>query len=308
MRRPLLMLFVAISFSLPAMPVFAQSAGSRGGKLALGSEQIQLSRLGVDEAQREITIDGTAEVRVRPTQIRVVLAVTDEAKTAQECQQSVAGTIEKLKAEWQKMGIGADKVVVDFIAVLPRYEWVMEKRGNADVGVERKAGYRIQTNVHLQVEKEATAQAAVSKAFEAGVTDIIAFDYWNRDLDAAKVQARELAVKAARAKADVLLPVLFEARPPIINVQEETQVRYPESLYQSFANAYGEAVTTPARSNVPYIQAYRPRNTYYRGMYFDGDVQGRELPMNPEISVIATVRLYFESPAAKEERKAAAEK
>ena len=43
----------------------------------------------------------------------------------------------------------------------------------------------------------------------------------------------------------------------------------------------------------------RPRNTYYRGLYTDGDMQPSELPMQPEISVISTVRLYFESPAAK---------
>ena len=50
--------------------------------------------------------------------------------------------------------------------------------------------------------------------------------------------------------------------------------------------------------DVAMIQADRPRNTYYRGLNTDGDIQPRELPMRPEISVISTVRLYFRSPAA----------
>ena len=118
-----------------------------------------------------------------------------------------------------------------------------------------------------------------------------------------KVKVRGDALKAARSKADALLGVLFSNPPPVINVQEHTTVRYPESLYHSFTNSHEEAVTGDTRRNVPYIHAYRPRNTYYRGLYSDGDVQPRELPMTPEISVISTVRLYFKAPAAKEKKK-----
>jgi hypothetical protein len=51
-------------------------------------------------------------------------------------------------------------------------------------------------------------------------------------------------------------------------------------------------------SEMPFIRASRPRNTYYRGLQSDGDIQPAGLPMRPEISVISTVRIYFQSPAA----------
>ena len=202
------------------------------------------------------------------------------------------------------MKIAQENIVVDFIAVLPVYEWIIENRGNRDVGVEQKTGYRMQTNIHLAVETESTAQAAIAEAFALGITDIIAFDYWSRELDEIRKSARQKAVNAARDKADVLLGVLFDDRPPVINVQERTTVIYPESLYQSFVNSHEETAITPSRRDVPFIRAYRPRNTYYRGHYHDGDTQAKELPMKPEISVISTVRLYFESPAAKVARSA----
>ena len=87
----------------------------------------------------------------------------------------------------------------------------------------------------------------------------------------------------------------------MINVQEHTTVLYPESLYHSFTNVADETASVPAGGTAARCRsstAYRPRNTYYRGLYSDGDVQPRELPMNPEISVLSTVRLYFKSPAA----------
>jgi hypothetical protein len=178
----------------------------------------------------------------------------------------------------------------------------METQDKTEVGVEKKVGYRMQTNVHLAVQRESQAQAALARAFEEGVTDIIAFDYWSGELDGIKVNARQQALQAARRKADGLFTAIFHDPPPAINVQEQTAVRYPESLYHSFVNSQDETVTANFNRNVPFIRASRPRNTYYRGLYSDGDVQPRELPMNPEISVVSTVRLYFKSPAAGEHK------
>jgi uncharacterized protein YggE len=285
---------------LPLSQAFAQFGGSRAGLEANSRGVTNLPHLDREVAEGYIAIDGRAEVRVRPTEIRIVLAVTSEGKTAQACQQAIKETIDKLKEAWAKLEIAPEAIVEDFIAVLPLYEWNLEKRGDVDVGVEKKSGFRMQTNIHLAVPNDATAPAAFNAAFEQGVTDIIAFDYWSRELDDNKTKAREQALKAARNKSDVLLGALFDDRPSVINVQEQTSVRYPESLYHSFVNSYGEDVTPAWRRDVPFIRAYRPRNTYYRGLYSDGDVQPRELPMHPEISVISTVRLYFQSPAAKQ--------
>jgi uncharacterized protein YggE len=248
-------------------------------------------------AEGYITIEGMAELRAQPTEIRIVMAVMAEGETAQKCRQSVDATVASLKAAWSKKEIPPENIVVDFIAVVPRYAWNIEQKEGKQVGVEKKTGYRMQTNIHLAVRNDAQAQAALNLAFEQGVADIIAFDYWCKDLDELKVKARQQALAAARGKADVLLP-LFGERPPIINVQEKTEVRYPESLYHTFALKEEDSVYSSWRDNIPFIRATRPRQSYYRGLFSDGDIQPRELPMKPEISVISTVRLYYQSPAA----------
>ncbi len=291
-------LVICTSFSLAR----AQMAGARLGVEDHSDHVDRLPQLDRDVVESFIAIDGRAEVRVRPTQLRIVLAVSSEGPTAQECQRIAQETVAGLKNRWLKLQIPPDSIVEDFIAVLPVHEWNLEKRGDTEVGVEQRVGFRMQSNIHLALPNDATAPTALNAAFEQGITDIIAFDYWNEELDAAKVQARELALRAARSKSDTLLKALFEIRPAVINVQEQTTVRYPETLYHSFENSYQEEVT-PAwvnnqRSNVPFIRAYRPRNTYYRGLASDGDIQSVGLPMHPEILVVSTVRLYYESPAA----------
>src|SRR5690606_13984707 len=104
---------------------------------------------------------------------------TSEGETARQCQESIRGTINRLLADWSAMGLAKSAIVEDFIAVLPRYEWRLEKRGDVDVGVEQPVGYRMQTNLHLAASDQVQALAALNLAFAEGVTDIIAFDYWS---------------------------------------------------------------------------------------------------------------------------------
>lgn len=288
---------------LPTQIAFAQMGGIRATTESYDAGLAGLPHLDPKIAEGYITIDGRAELRVRPTEIRVVLAVTSEAATAQKCQQSIDATIERLKAAWTKLGIAPEHIVIDFIAVLPTYVWSMEKDGLVEVATEKKSGYRMQTNVHLAAQSESLAQTALTKAFEQGITDIIAFDYWSKELDEIKEKARDRAVKAARRKADAMLGVLFHDAPPLINVQEQTNVRFPDSLYQTIVQRDDETVRYGGGRDMQYIHAYRPRHTYYRGLYSDGDVQPRELPMKPEISVTSTVRLYFKSPSSAEASK-----
>ena len=287
-----------ILLSAMVAPALAQFGGSRAG---LGDQQTMASPtstpLKKDVAESYILVDGKAEVRVKPTELRIVLAVTAEEETAIDCQKGVDATLAKLKTAWAKIKIPPDAIFVDFIAVLPRYEW---KVGIPDENLmrERKTGFRMQSNVHLQVADDTAAMSSLVAAFEQGVTDIIAFDYWSKELDSVKEQAREKALSAARAKSDLLFNALFAEKPPVINVQEETTVHYPVSLYHSFTNTVNEEAVPSFARNYSFVRAQRPKNTYYRGLFSDGDIQPGELPMKPEISVVSTVRLYFESPAA----------
>ncbi len=289
---------------LIGVPVIAQMSGSRGGVGSQASQGPALATLGplsAEVAQSVVTIDGKVELRVEPTEIRIVLALTSEAETSSACKQLITQQIAKLKPGWIGMGIPEENIVEDFISVLPCYEYEIKSLQGQEVAAEKKVGYLLQNNIHLAVKNDAEAMRALDVAFEHGVTDIIGFDYWSKDLDQKKNEARLQAIKIAKEKSQVMLDGLFDKRPPIINIQERTDVYYPESMYVSFDNTASAEYRTNyySRRNLPEIRLYRPKNTYYRGLDPKTDVQSNVLPMKPEISVVANVRLYFESPTAK---------
>jgi hypothetical protein len=70
----------------------------------------------------------------------------------------------------------------------------------------------------------------------------------------------------------------------------------PSEMYFSYSNTIEESVTI-SRMNMPIVREPRPVTTYYAGAGITGDRLSTELPMTPQISVVARVRLWYQSPA-----------
>src|SRR5690606_27766358 len=130
--RPNLITTVIGLFILLPPQASAQLAGARGGVESPSATVSPLPLLDRQTAETYIAIDGRAEVRVRPTEIRIVLAVTEEGETAQVCREAVDVSIARLKAAWSEIGVADETIVVDFIAVLPRYAWHIEEQSGVD--------------------------------------------------------------------------------------------------------------------------------------------------------------------------------
>jgi uncharacterized protein YggE len=285
---------VAMAIVYLSLVAGAQGMGSRD-TATLPQEIPRLDHVAV---QNYIEVQGQAEVRVEPTGIRVVFALTTQGQSPRECLEKNNARCQAFLAALKKTGFSEADVSLDFISMLPSYGWRIEEQEGQRVAVERATGFLMQTNVHVRAAREAQASAAVAAAFSLDIADVIAFDYWSRELDQHKVTARQKALAEARQKAELLLGV-FEEKPPAINVQENTTVHYPQTLYRSFENAYAQAYQSQpwSKESLPQISALRPRNYHYAGFYGQVDRQDSTMPIRPQISVVSTVRIYYRSPA-----------
>ena len=224
------------------------------------------------------------------------------------------------------MGIDDDNVVEDFIAMLPRYEWFYERRmaklNNAEdwikelmkkdvderedyfdpdffkLAIMKKTGHRIQTNLHLETDNEANAMKAINVAFKNGVKDIIAFDYWSSKTDQTRKEAMKKALEEAKAKADVLLSV-FDKKPSVVDVSERTEVIQPSRQYQTFVNSLDDEFERASWSGYHKMKEYSPKQSFYRGVPANADLQAEGLPMEPSIVVTSAVTIYYRSPGSK---------
>jgi uncharacterized protein YggE len=271
----------------------AQSPGLRGA----AQEPPLVTRLAPPDttaAERVITIEGIAQVRVVPTSLRVVFALSAAAPPAAAAsaaaRELVAATSERLTA-----GAGAGAIDVDFIAVVPVYAWIVEDQAGQTVLAEKRTGSRVQYNLHVAVADEAAARTAIEAATAADGVELLAVDYWSDALEQQQGVARERALAAAQQKAALLLSV-FEPRPRPINVHEHTVVLFPQQLYRNLARAEESAAAWYGRDNVPRVPAARPLQVYYRGLFADVDAGEKAMPGRRDLEIVATVRLYYLAP------------
>ena len=298
MNRPLRPLIFVLALTALSAAAPAQISGLRGASRESGLIDTPNPPDAV-AVERVITIEGVAEVRVAPTKLRVVFAVAAQAEGAEEATAAGRAQLAETKAKLAAAGVAEADLDTDFIAAFPVYEWKVEKWGGNDVLAERRAGTRVQYNLHATVPDEAAALAAVGAALGPEGVDLLAVDYWSDDLTAKQAEAQKQAVAAARAKADLLLAG-FPERPRPINVWEGTRVLFPHELYRR-VSAVGDSAQPSYprgddRNELPRVPAVRPLQVYYRGLFEDVDVVEATMPGRREIEIISTVRLYFAAP------------
>ncbi len=270
----------------------AQISGNRATEMSITQ---QLTPLSVAAANSHISIEGTCQKRVTPTSMRLIWAVTAEEKEAASCRKSTEAKVQKTTAALAALRIGKDKIFEDFISAIPRFEWV---EGQQDTLTETQSGYRMQTNLHIAVETNEQAIRVIEAALNSGLTDLIGVDY-TADLTQAQNDARLGAIAAAKKKSETLLSAVFDEKPKAINVQEQTHVRLPADMYNSFENVAANNLMTRYDDRRNRIFAYRPTNTYYAGQTKAADDKSYALPMKPEIVVESTVVIYYQSPSTR---------
>src|SRR5262249_41709924 len=141
-------------------------------------------------AERLITVEGVAEVRVDATEMRLVFAVTVAAPTAAECQKSGDQRVRAVLDALAPAGVKPDAMDVDFIAILPVHVWEVEDRSGKRVMAEKQSGFRLQDNVHVRVPDEAGARAALKAACTVEGVELLTVDYWNGDVQKTRQEAQ----------------------------------------------------------------------------------------------------------------------
>ncbi len=245
-------------------------------------------------AERLITIEAVASVRVVPTRLRLVFAISALGVDASAASLAARGVVGAAKDKLQTVGVKAADIDVDFIAAVPVYSWGVAKQSSKDVLEEKRSGTRVQYNLHVQVADEAAALTAIEAATAGVGADLLAVDYWSDDLEARQIEAEAKALAAAQAKAKRML-VVFASPPLPVNVHENTRVLFPQQLYHNLTRAEDSAEQWYSR-DLPRVPASRPLLIYYRGLFADLDTGDPVMPGARHIEIVSTVRLYYEAP------------
>ena len=149
---------------------------------------------------RSISVSGEAMVSVAPDRILITLGASTRHLEPGPAKSENDAIVKRTLAALTGLGLTARDIQTDGISI--------QQRWSPDG--EKLLGYTVGNMMVVTVDTTARVEPVISAALAAGINYLGGVDFQTRDLKKHREQARELAMRAAREKADKMAAALGE--------------------------------------------------------------------------------------------------
>jgi uncharacterized protein YggE len=192
----------------------------------------------------KISVNGEAVVNVEPDKIVVSLGIETSDANIIASKDKNNEILKKAVAAMRGLGVPEREIRTDYLSVDPR--WTDSYRSTF-------LGYFVRNTIVVTLTDVRKVEELVTKALQAGVNYIHGVDFQTTEFKKYREQARELALKAAREKADKMAAVLGQSIGAPLQINE-TYGGSPWGYWSSWSGwgyGRGQAMTQNVIQNVP---------------------------------------------------------
>lgn len=185
-------------------------------------------------AEHTISVNGHGKVILTPDVADVSLGVTVQRDKANAARDEAARVMAAVIAALRELGIAEADIKTTQLYVTPIYDYT---------GAQRITGYQMSNVISVHVRDLTKLSDVIDMSVGAGATDVqgVAFDVADRA--AAESDAREAAVRDARARADTLAAAAGVTITGVASISETTSTPWP--WYDRGFAEDGNGVPTP---------------------------------------------------------------
>ena len=201
--------FLLLSMSLPTVSVQAATPSS--------TPQPTADVQPVCDSKRTVQVSGSALINVTPDRALIQLGVQSNGKTPDAVQFANSVAIQKVIKALLAQGVEAKDIATDLYVIEPIYE---------DYDSLYIKGYRINNIVAITLHDVKKTSAILAATLSAGANQVINVEFYTSELRKYRDQARELAMKAAKEKAQALANTAGAETSCVLNINENSWSYY----------------------------------------------------------------------------------
>ena len=183
-----------------------------------------------------IAVTGTAEIQVVPDQVNFRLRVTKSDKSLIAAKAQNDANIAKLLDLTKKFEIASTDVKTDFISVNEKYDKV--KQNDSDELTEVFVGYTVSRTIIVRLRNLKRFEAFFSEIVQMGVTEVSDVTFESSELRKFKDQARAMAIRAAKEKAEAIAKEIGQSIGRAISISEENVDGFRSSSSNASQNSF----------------------------------------------------------------------
>ena len=150
-----------------------------------------------------ITVNGEAVVKVQPDQIIITFGIETWDKDIMIAKQKNNDAMQKAMKVIKESGVPDKEIQTDYLSIEPRYDDSYEKKDFI--------GYFVRNTFVVTLSNPEKVEELVSNVLQSGVNYIHGIDFQTSEFKKFREQARELALIAAKEKAENMASALGQS-------------------------------------------------------------------------------------------------
>ncbi len=255
---------------------YAQTGG-RAGAQQIERAKRPLSAQELPPSSTSMFVEANVLMNVKADEYVAVFGISEEGENVAECGRKVAATVKGFSDDLKDLGVGGDRVFVDFVAQNKIYGFEIA----GDLAREKLVGFELKKNVSIHYHDRDLLDKLVVAAARSQIFDLIKVDYVVHDINAVQDKLMDEAariIKQKSARYERLLGIKLQ--PPAQIYAERPAIHYPTRMYDSYTAQESEQVNAGYDRQKIITQAARKGRTFfYNGL--DGD--GFDAVINPVV-------------------------
>ncbi|NLD50821.1 MAG: SIMPL domain-containing protein [Clostridiaceae bacterium] len=217
--------------------------------------------LDTEPEQSIISVSGSADVMVVPDEAVITLGIDTRDKDISKAKAQNDERVNKIMELAKRLNIESKHIKVDYINIKPgdisakpEYNYSYD-----EVSTENR-GYVVRKSIVVTLKDLTKFEEFLTEVVKNGAEYVQSVQFKTSELRKHKDKARELAVKAAREKADAMTSVLGQKAGKAVSIREEQE--YYWSWYDSwYSGWYGGSAINASNYVQNVVSSVEPQNS-----------------------------------------------
>jgi uncharacterized protein YggE len=181
----------------------------------------------------QISVSGEGKIKAIPDQVFISIAVETKGTNATDVKKQNDTTIEKVLQFITKFKVPKSDVQTKSVSLNPQYDYEKKKRN-----------YNATQTIEILLKNILQYDALMEGLVDAGINRINLVEFKTSKLTEYQSEARKLAMKEAKSKAEDYVSVLGQKVGKAITITDNTQNYYPQPMYAMKTMAMDQAEST----------------------------------------------------------------
>ena len=233
-----------------------------------------------------VELEATVLMNVTADEYVAMFHIEQKGKVLKDVQENMDKRIADFQKGLLELGIKEDEMIIDFLSLVPEYEYDIDKKLFSKTYNEVPVGFELKKNVHIRFKDNKILDKIIAKAAENEIYDLSKVEYFIKDTDVLYQKLRKKAFEIITKKEKIYDSLNIKLSKSEKVADENFQTFFPFDRYRSY-----EAVSkgkTSFSKNSKVNDKNRSPSAFYEKLEYDKI----ECIINPTILEPA-VQLFF---------------